>query len=546
VFLLVSVIWLCGETQIAHVAAAVEHRTLNTAVSADVAQARDQRAAGIPFVGTAVDGDAPVIYRLPKVSLFVPVHVGVETSARPWTMLSPLPEAENRAKDPILGAAEELNPEPGSRRPRPSATADGARSQLTPASTRESIFDRRAAAQEPDGMETVRTPQEPPVQKSAPPPASEKSTVSIAVERGVAQPRPAERNPLPFGPPKQTSIPLKQTSNELTLQLLPAVQRGYGLAQRGALFAAQTEFVQVLRRIAQAKDVAAGCGERSQALAAGLRALDEAEDFVPAGIQLEADIEVQIVASSHRTPALQDGQDNILPHQAAELYHRYAEEQLAFAVSDEQAGSMALHGLGKIYALLAARNDDDMQWTRRAHTMYSAALVARPDNHLAANELGVILCRSGRTVAAIELFARTIDGAPSSLAYHNLAVAQRKLGLQVQAAANEHQSQRLAALERANGAVSQREGVTWVSSEEMARVAQPALLGPAISSAIPLNDPFSAHRASVPPQAPDKSPWQRTVDFARSMRGRQPQSNNRMHMATPFQSPAVPNQTHWW
>jgi hypothetical protein len=44
------------------------------------------------------------------------------------------------------------------------------------------------------------------------------------------------------------------TKSELTNQLLPAVQRGYNLAQHGAFFAARTEFIQVLRRVAQAKD----------------------------------------------------------------------------------------------------------------------------------------------------------------------------------------------------------------------------------------------------------------------------------------------------
>src|SRR6185369_2547022 len=55
--------------------------------------------------------------------------------------------------------------------------------------------------------------------------------------------------------------PYPPTTAELTNQLLPAVQRGYNLAQRGAFFAARTEFVQVLRRVAQAKDAASGTDE---------------------------------------------------------------------------------------------------------------------------------------------------------------------------------------------------------------------------------------------------------------------------------------------
>ena len=323
------------------------------------------------------------------------------------------------------------------------------------------------------------------------------------------------------------------TTAELTAQLLPAVQRGYGLAQRGALYAAQTEFVQVLRRVAQAKDAASGSNDHSRALAAGLRALDEAEDFVPRGLQLEADLDVWIVASSHRTPVLPAYSEELSPYAAVTLYHAYAERQLAQAVAGEQAGSMALHGLGKIDARLAERSDDDVQLVRSATTMYSAALAARGDNHLAANELAVLLCRNGRPVEAARLFERTIDLAATATAYHNLAVAQQKLGLQLQAAANERESQRLAAWERASGAVSRRAGVEWVSPADMARVAQPTPM---------------VH--AMPPAVAKKSPWQRTVELAKSLPlpsagalKDEPLPSHGADAALPFAAPTLSNDT---
>jgi tetratricopeptide (TPR) repeat protein len=170
--------------------------------------------------------------------------------------------------------------------------------------------------------------------------------------------------------------------------------------------------------------------------------------------------------------------ENILPHEAVVLYHHFAQEQLAKAVSGEQAGSMALYGLGRIDAQLAERKDDDVRFVRGAMTMYAAALAACPHNHLAANELGVLECRTGRPAEAVRLFQRTIDFAPSATAYHNLAAAQQKLGLHAEAQANEQESQRLAAWERAQGALSRRAGVEWVAPEEMARIAPPAGLTP--------------------------------------------------------------------
>lgn len=277
--------------------------------------------------------------------------------------------------------------------------------------------------------------------------------------------------------PSTAGLAFPANSNELTKQLLPAVQRGYNLAQRGAFLAARTEFIQVLRRVAQAKDATTGTSESSTALAVGLRAMDEAEDFVPEGAQLEGELNVRSTASSHRTPVLRERTEDVLPQEAVGLYHKFAQERLAHAAIDEQAGSMALYGIGKIYSRLAERRDDDVTCIRGAMTMYCAALDACPNNNLAANELGVLQCRTGHPNAAIENFQRAISIAPSATAYHNLAVAQLKLGLEPQSAANEQESQRLAAWDRANGAVSRRAGVQWVSPAELARVSQPAQLG---------------------------------------------------------------------
>lgn len=283
----------------------------------------------------------------------------------------------------------------------------------------------------------------------------------------------AKTGAAPIGQPA-AALASAPTNPELTNQLLPAVQRGYNLAQHGAFFAARTEFIQVLRRVAQAKDTGAGSDDHARALAAGLRALDEAEDFIPAGVQLEAELDVRKMASSHRTPVLKDYPEEVLPQEAVLMYHAYAEQELSIAARGERAGSMALYGLGKVDARQAERHDDDVQFVRSAMTMYSAALDACPDNHMAANELGVLLCRTGHPADAVERFKRVIDLAPNAIAYHNLAIAEQKLGLAGQAAANEQESQRLAALDRSAGAVSRRAGVEWVSPAEMARVSQPA------------------------------------------------------------------------
>jgi tetratricopeptide (TPR) repeat protein len=271
----------------------------------------------------------------------------------------------------------------------------------------------------------------------------------------------------------QRFTPYAPTTAELSRQLLPTVRRAFGLAQHGAAYAAQTEFIRVLRRIAESKDAAEGIDTHSRALAAGMRALDEADDFAPKGSELEADVNVAVIASAHHTPVLAGEFTTSRPAEAIALYHQFARVQLAQAVAGEQAGSMALYGLGKVNNRLARDADGELQQERKALVMFLAALDAGPGNHLAANEIGVLLSRAGQPAAASEMFRRAIDIAPTSTGYHNLAVTDRALGFHQQADANERYAMQLAQLDRTTGATSRAKGVQWVAPQELSRVAQP-------------------------------------------------------------------------
>lgn len=307
-----------------------------------------------------------------------------------------------------------------------------------------------------------------------------------------------------FSPSNAELVPYMPVTAGLSAQLLPAVQRAYALAQRGSLYASQTEFIQVLRRIAQAKDADEGYDDHSRALAAGLRALDEADDFAPSGVQLEAEMNVAVTVSSHRTPILRDCSADVLPQEAIAQYHCYARQQLAKAVEGEQAGSMALHGLGKVNCRLAEETANDSRHDRKAMTMFLAALDAGPRNNLAANEVGVLLSRDGHQAEAADMFRRAIDLAPNSTAYRNLAVAEQKLGQTGQAAADSQYGEQLAARERSTGAVSRSIGIQWVTPQELAGVAQPQPLPPS-----QVANPMVARRTQMPlgpSPGPDSQP----------------------------------------
>src|SRR5947199_95823 len=78
--------------------------------------------------------------------------------------------------------------------------------------------------------------------------------------------------------------------------------RGFELGNRGAVFAARAEFVAALRTLAEGFDADGGNNLHSQALAAALRALDEADDFAPLAQARRSELDVATIARSHRTP----------------------------------------------------------------------------------------------------------------------------------------------------------------------------------------------------------------------------------------------------
>jgi tetratricopeptide (TPR) repeat protein len=185
-----------------------------------------------------------------------------------------------------------------------------------------------------------------------------------------------------------------------------------------------------MQNISQGLDTETGSADFSRALAAGMRALEEAEDFVPRGARLGGEIDVAMLARAHRTPVIQDAAARTLPAAAAvQLYQAYAVEHLSASISGEVAGSLALHSLGKLYGLFAqdpASATVDPQG--KAIVFQRAALRADPNNYLAANELAVLLAQQGAYVEARELLLRAIAINPRPSMWHNLAVVHAKLG----------------------------------------------------------------------------------------------------------------------
>jgi hypothetical protein len=257
------------------------------------------------------------------------------------------------------------------------------------------------------------------------------------------------------------------------------IRRGNELAERGAYFAARNQFVDALRLIAEAKDRLHGSPRRTVALAAGLRAIDEAEDFSPNAAGIAGDLKLSVIVASHQTPAAKGlALDDVLPQQLADMYLEYAGRQLGAAVAGEPSGSMALHALGKVHSRLGRLEPAaHPQADRLAFALQQAALLARSDNHLAAHELGVLLAECGHYAESDAMLLQVAQRAPHPVVFRNLARVERQLGRPDLAAASERQAEYLA-----TRGVGGEGNVVWVPVDALVRTPDP--LAPAAPPAM--------------------------------------------------------------
>ena len=266
-------------------------------------------------------------------------------------------------------------------------------------------------------------------------------------------------------------------------------RHGFELAGRGAYFAARSEFIGALRLVAEGLDsegkatasanVSSASGQTAatnvhcRALAAALTAMKEAEDFLPGGSRLEADLDLPAIVAAHATPVLKDNAAKMTPLTALRCYLTFAQEQFAAAAGREVAGSMALHALGKLHAALAQKKGTPIVAPEsKAMVFYQAALLVYPKNYMAANDLGVLLAQCGRYGDARAMLQRSVALCPQSTGWRNLAVVYRQLGQAALAQRAAAQSEQFRQSELARRQTSPAAGnglVQWVDPQTFAQ-----------------------------------------------------------------------------
>jgi tetratricopeptide (TPR) repeat protein len=283
------------------------------------------------------------------------------------------------------------------------------------------------------------------------------------------------------------------------------LQHGYRLAERRAYFSAKAEFYKALWLIAQALD-GPPSDKHVAALGAATRALEEAEEFVPRVGRTDAEIELPLIISGHRTPALKSASlETITPRMALDRYMVFAQQKLAEAVEGQMVGSKALYLLGRLHTVVAQdRSPCFIAAEQKALVFQQAAMTADLNNAMAANELGVLLGRAGRHEEARTILQHCASLASQPEIWHNLMVVHWKLGEIALAMQAQHQLEAARAKRNSPTPIGKprpSEMVHWVEPQEFAKA------GPSPA-------PVSVPRPSAERPKADKAP----VETARDTR----------------------------
>ncbi|MGA2032185.1 MAG: hypothetical protein ABSG68_08025 [Thermoguttaceae bacterium] len=295
----------------------------------------------------------------------------------------------------------------------------------------------------------------------------------------AGQSRPPAALLAPDAPPTPRSDHLENIARLADRQLL----HGFELANREALFAARAEFIAALRLVSQGLDDETQTTLHSSALSAGLTALKEAQDFIPAGAKLEADLDLATIVAGHRTPVLKSvPASGLRPISALKAYFTFAQAQLAAAGGHEVAGSIALYALGKLHATFARQKALEVPAAEpKAMVCFQASLLVYPRNFMSANDLGVLLAQCGNFSDARTILQYSVSLSRTSVALGNLANVYQQLGdarlaqqtLQQAGLARNAEAARMKAGQRSADGI-----VAWVDSATFARATGDGSLGP--------------------------------------------------------------------
>ena len=208
------------------------------------------------------------------------------------------------------------------------------------------------------------------------------------------------------------------------------IEYGKSLARRGAFHAARQEFYSGLKVLAQAQDSNSGSPAYSLALRDGIMAMKEAEEFMVLDTESQMGLSVEAVVETHRIGLLSsEEQKRMTPIQAMQKYFAFAEQQLKKAGGSNVVAAEALYCLGKLHSLTSQKDPSPGRLdVAKAIVYHRAALNGNSQNYRSANELGVLMAKSGQFDQAKELLKQSLMIRQAPEAWENLTKIHERLG----------------------------------------------------------------------------------------------------------------------
>lgn len=247
---------------------------------------------------------------------------------------------------------------------------------------------------------------------------------------------------------QQTVLPLLRVNPQVEVRALKHIEYGESLSKRNSYLAAQEEFTLALILIARSHKLKSAPSIYADRLADGLKALDDAADFVASKAENSQVSILRQKISSHSTRLISPNDiGSISRIQALDIYCGYAQAQIQQAIGRSRAGSSALHALGKLESL-SSISDRRYDWTRQARALvfFRAAMSCDPANAVCSNDLGVLLYEMGRLQEAQQALKISIELSSSHIAWTNLAAVHQQLAATAETFEERERQARLSSL----------------------------------------------------------------------------------------------------
>jgi tetratricopeptide (TPR) repeat protein len=291
----------------------------------------------------------------------------------------------------------------------------------------------------------------------------------LASQEPVADKRSAVPDtPLP-GPPVQLADFILPQAVQINVE--EHLEYGKSLARRGAVYGARQEFLAALRLVAQSIDNQFQTRDYSTRLYSAMTAFNEADDFYFAQAEDNGRVDVATLISRHQSRILNADQSaDMTPMAAMQSYYQFVQQQLVACGGQTVEAGEALYCLGKLFSLKAGNDQEGggRLDNAKALVFYDAAIACDPGHYRSANELGVLMAKSGRLDQAKQLFQASLKTRQLARVWSNLAQVHRQLGENQLAQLAETEYQRMLA------APPQEEDarITWLTPERFASDSQ--------------------------------------------------------------------------